>query len=281
MGWTRRTGIMLCYPYESKRLARWGSGPYLVQPKLDGDRCRAIIDETGVPTLLSSEENRIQSVPHIEEQLYNMHLSNIELDGELYTHGASHQAIHGAVSRTVNIHPEFENVEYWIFDIVSEEPQHKRLMRLLDFEESENVKVVPNNMAYSEEEIFETLSWYSKNNFEGIIVRNLNGLYVRRRSTEIMKFKPRRSDYYLIVGYEEEISIQGEPKNSLGALILKSDENQIFKVGTGSFLTRENRVGLWEEKESLIGHVAHVKYQHLTDRQVPRFPVLVDIVKVS
>ncbi len=283
MGWTRRNGIMLCYPYESRRLQKWGKGPYLVQPKLDGDRCRAIIDETGIPLLLSSEEHVIRSVPHIEEQLYNLHLFNIELDGELYTHGSSHQAIHGAVSRTVNIHPEYESVEYWVFDIVSHEPQHRRLNQLLDLrlDQTESIKLVNNVMAYSEEEIMETLERFTNDNYEGIIVRNLSGDYVRRRSTNIMKFKPRRDDHYIIVGYEEEISIHGEPKNSLGALILKSDENQMFKVGSGSFLTRENRITLWREKEKLIGRIAHVKYQHLTNRQVPRFPVLVDILTVT
>jgi hypothetical protein len=56
-----RTGIMLCYPFEEKRLNKWGN-KFLLQPKLDGDRCRAIFDEYGKVKLLSSEENEFNSV---------------------------------------------------------------------------------------------------------------------------------------------------------------------------------------------------------------------------
>jgi len=34
----KRAGVQLCYPFEEKRLAKW-EPPYIVQPKLDGERC--------------------------------------------------------------------------------------------------------------------------------------------------------------------------------------------------------------------------------------------------
>ena len=49
----RRKGIMLCAPLEEKRLLRW-TPPYLVQPKLNGERCRAIHTPEGY-ILVSSE----------------------------------------------------------------------------------------------------------------------------------------------------------------------------------------------------------------------------------
>ena len=67
--WVKRKGIMLCYPFEEKRLNKWAP-PYLVQPKLDGERMRAILDTEGKCTLLSSEENEIISSPkHAEASL--------------------------------------------------------------------------------------------------------------------------------------------------------------------------------------------------------------------
>jgi ATP-dependent DNA ligase len=62
-----------------------------------------------------------------------------------------------------------------------------------------------------EEEIMEKLEEFMANNYEGIIVRHPDAPYERKRSTNIMKFKPRREDFYTIIGAEEEISIHGEP----------------------------------------------------------------------
>ncbi len=274
-----RTGIMLCYPFETKRLEKWGN-KFLIQPKLDGDRCRAIFSEYGAVTLYSSEGNIINSVPHIQAQLEEFGYKNKEFDGELYTHGAMHQDIHSAVSRTVNIHPEFEQIDYHIFDYVSDEPQYVRSIELPKLlRPMDNIKLVETQYGETLEDVIHGLEYYTENGYEGIVLRNLDYPYMRKRSTGMMKFKPRKSDYYQIVGYEEEISIHGDPKNSLGALILASDTNEIFKVGSGSFLTKESRKVLWDRRETLVGEIAHIKYQHLTERRVPRFPVLVDIIR--
>jgi ATP-dependent DNA ligase len=263
---------------EEKRLEKW-SKPYIVQPKLDGDRCRAIIGEYGDVTLLSSEENNITSVPHIVHELHELGLKSVELDGELYHHGTSHQTIHGTVARTVNLHPEHEQVEYHVFDYVSAVTQIARTLNLWQmFEETEHIKKVQSQPAESIEHIMNLMKLYQEQGYEGIVVRNINYPYLRKRSTGMMKWKPRRDDYYVVVGVEEEISIEGEPKNSLGALWLEAEGGERFKVGSGSFLTRENRHELWQIKESLINRIAHIKYQHLTDRRVPRFPVLVELV---
>ena len=273
----RRQGIMLAYPFEQKRLDKWGF-PVLVQPKLDGDRCRAIIDNEGRVALLSSEENNIVSVPHIEDALRESGLKGIELDGELYRHGIPHQQVHGIVGRSKNISRDYDLIEYHIFDLVGAESQAKRTVALSNISFGSPLVRVPSFLCSSFEDVMKVFDELMAQGYEGIIVRNIEYPYMRKRSTGMMKFKPRAEDHYNIVGVEEEISIHGEPKQSLGALVLQSDEGHIFKVGSGSFLTRENRQGLWKAREKVVGRVARVKYQHLTERRVPRFPVLIDIV---
>jgi ATP-dependent DNA ligase len=276
---SKRTGIMLCYPFSEERLNKWPK-PWLVQPKLDGDRCRAIFNSEGRVKLLSSEENVISSVPHITQELEDMGLRDIELDGELYHHGASHQTIHGTVARTVNLHPEHMQVEYHVFDYVAPNSQLIRSGLLAEnLRQTDHIKLVQTRPAENIEHIMNLMALYQEQGYEGIVVRNITYPYMRKRSTGMMKWKPRKSDYYVIVGYEEEVSINGDPKGSLGALLLEGEGRERFKVGSGSFLTRENRQQLWLIKESLIGKIAHVKYQHLTERHVPRFPVLIEVIK--
>lgn len=276
---SNRKGIMLCYPFEERRLGKW-TLPVFIQPKLDGDRCRAILDSDGRCTLLSSEEHIITSVPHINLELEATGLKNIELDGELYHHGMTHEEIRSIVGRTVELHPDFTSMEYHVFDVIFPGAQCERLMKLVDLplKSCRSVRIVETDVAYSLEQIMSSYDGYIERGYEGFIIRHTDAPYIRRRSTMVMKFKPKKEDYYTIVGYVEEVSIQGFNKGSLGALICKDDMGTIFKVGTGPALTRDARLLLWKERDTLPGRIAKVKYQHLTEKKVPRFPVLVEVV---
>lgn len=280
-----RKGIMLAYPFEEKRLAKW-KAPYLIQPKLDGDRCRGCIDSQGNVVLLSSEENEITSVPHINSALSRLHLRNVEFDGELYIPGAPHEAIHSIVSREVNMHPDSDCIEFHIFDIVKEGIQIERTNLLLDIINYKgagrsfgSLQIVPNSFVWTIEDIMKMSNDYIQSGYEGFVVRDFYAPYVRKRSTQMMKFKPRKEDIYEIIGTAEEVSIHGVAKGALGAFICKGDDGTRFQIGSGSLLTRENREAFWKEKDTFNGKYARVKYQHLTHaRGVPRFPVVVEII---
>jgi len=271
--WQRWRGIMKCYPFEEKRLAKW-QPPYIVQPKYDGVRCRAV-SVGGSYLLLSSEENIIHSVPHINETLDGLGI-DIELDGELYCHGMSFEEIVSITSRTVNRHPSYKSIQFHIFDLVTPEAQAVRLVKLNDLKDRSPYLIIsPFWVCWSLDEIMHTYDILMKMSYEGIIVRHFQCPYERKRSVWIMKFKPKKTDEYKIVGYKEEVSIQGVSKGTLGALVCESGDGQVFSVGTG--FTEEQRHLLWQEREALIGKTCVVGYQHLTDRKVPRFPVFVEV----
>ena len=270
----RWKNIMKAYPFEEKRLSKW-KPPFIVQPKYDGVRCRAVPTENGI-LLLSSEENVIFSVPHINEELKSLGLK-AELDGELYIHGASFEEIVSITSRTVNISSDHQKIQYHVFDIVNEESQIQRLLtinKLAGLKPS--LKIAPFWLCESLDEIMKTYDFLLREKYEGIIVRTLFNQYERKRSTQVMKFKPKKSDSYEIIDFEEEISISGTPKDSLGALVLSSGDGSTFKVGTG--FSAEQRHDLWRSRDDLKGKVALINYQHLTDRKVPRFPVFVEVI---
>jgi DNA ligase-1 len=275
--WQRWKNIMKCYPFEEKRLAKW-TPPFILQPKYDGDRCRAIKLSNGNFVLLSSEENIISSCPHINTSLDD-NSTNLpsELDGELYCHTMPHESIHGIVSRTVNLHPDFQLIHFHIFDIVNEEIQARRLVTLnkLDFN-SPFIEKSPYWICNNLDEITRTYDELIKLGYEGIIVRNIENYYERKRSTLVMKFKPKQQDEYEIINTTEEVSIEGTPKDTLGAIVCRSGDGNIFNVGTG--FTDERRKELWEARDLLPGQKAIVKYQHITTgNKVPRFPVFIEI----
>lgn len=279
--WQRWKGIMKCYPFEEKRLAKWPT-PYIVQPKFDGIRCRAIPLMTGLKDneylLLSSEENVIYSVPHINEALSNLQL-RAEFDGELYCHGMSFEEIISITSRTINFHHNSKEIKFHVFDIVNDQPQMRRQL-LVDALRGLHpyIEIAPFWLCESLEDVMRVFDKVIELGYEGIIVRHNLAPYERKRSTLVMKFKPKKEDNYVITGYEEEISINGTPKGRLGSLQCLSGDGNIFSIGTG--FTDEVRETLWTCKEGIIGKIAKVKYQHLTSgRKVPRFPVFVEVIE--
>ena len=273
----RWKNIMKCYPFEEKRLLKWAP-PYIVQPKYDGFRCRVVPTESGT-LLLSSEENIFFSVPHLNKVFDTLNL-NLELDGELYVHGMSFDELSSILSRTVNLHPAHNLVEFHCFDIINSESQIERLLTIEKLKGiSQHLQIAPFYICESLDDIMRVYDLLIKNNYEGIIVRHISNLYERRRSTLIMKFKPKKDDTYEIINAVEEVSVDGRPKNSLGALICSSGDGETFKVGTG--FTQEQRQTLWANKELLPGKVCKVSYQHLTDRKVPRFPVFTGVLEMD
>lgn len=278
-----RKGIMLASSLDIYKFESWNCS-YIAQPKLKGVRCRAIIKDR-VVTLLSSEENRIVSVPHINVFL-SQAKEDIEFDGELYVHGMSLPAISGITKRTRNIHPNFDVMEYHMFDIVENAKQTARLYKLDTWKETfENspIKIVESVLLTNSKDMTEALTEFMRMKYEGIILRKHDEFYQRKRVQTMMKFKPREKDEYLIVGTKEEISIHGDLKGTLGAFICEKD-GQLFGVGTGPVLTKEMRQKLWDNREVFDSRrfKAVIKYEGLTPlpRNVPYCSVIVDIIKI-
>lgn len=274
--WTRRVGIQLAYPYEKKRLTKYGR-PLLVQPKLNGERCRAILKRNTI-TLLSSEENEITTLPHIPKSLACLTFAHLELDGELYCHGMSKQQI-GSYIRRKQPKEGFEQINFHVFDLVDESVcQLERLALFYQYIAPHLTHPVETHRVEDDASIQILLTHYMSLGYEGVIVRNPLAKYQRKRTTDMMKWKPRGKDSYLIVGYKEEIDIYGTPKGTLGSLLLESDGER-FSVGSGSYFTRSAREQLWTIRETLPGKYATVKYPELTDRGIPNHPVIVEITE--
>ena len=284
---SRRKGIMLCYPFEEERLVgtgrkSWNQWPVLVQPKIDGIRCKVNLASL---LMTSSEENPIYSVPHIKEaiekarDIFKRH-DITELDGELYSSDLTFEEICSAVLRD-NPVEEGKKIEYHIFDFLTEDNTRSNASRyqvlgLIDdalryHELNEHLVIVPTFFAHSIGEVYTMLEYQIGKGNEGIIIRHPYAYYQEKRVTTMLKFKPKRSDTYKVVGVKQLTDKYGFFKNMLGALTLTDPEGNLFNVGTG--FTDEDRRILWAEKDTLPGKYCTINYQNLTQLGVPRFAV--------
>jgi len=294
-----RKGVMLAKPMDICRIEHWPK-PFIAQPKLDGFRGRIQIWNTfDKPKIrmLSSSESLISSAPHIYKQFKALAKtwasieSYTEFDGEFYKHGMpfsnrNKTSISSIMSRTQNLHPEFEKIEFHAFDLKSVDVQMTRMLKLKlitrEFDYTQSLRYVGYQMINSVDELTAYLSDCMIEGYEGIVVRHPQEFYISKKTYAAMKLKPRKTDEYKIVGANEEISKDGIPKDALGSFICEKD-NQRFSVGSGPMLTKEGRKRMWEYRNLLINgnFKALIKYQYLTPgRDVPYGPVLMDVESI-
>lgn len=299
---TKRAGILLCYPFEEKRILKWNS-TVLVQPKLDGERCRAIVDIN--PLLYSSEVTREKERGfYHEEELSNLPADfgttirnfalpslldsfrvlylklgyNIELDGELYIHGWDFNDIHSIVSRKRNLHPAEHLMEFHVFDLITRNlAQIDRIRKLMEIKDlfPPNIKLVKTIPAENILTVREMFQYFIDDGYEGIIIRNMDAPYVRRRSPFIMKFKPKKSDIYDIVGYVEG---KGKYAGTIGTLKCQGNDGTIFEIGSFS-VTDSEREKMWNRRNELTNFACKINYQHRWPSGIPKSGVFVELVE--
>lgn len=275
--WTRRTGIQLAYPMDLKKLAKMPC-PWLVQPKLNGERCRLIV-RRGLVTMLSSEENEITSLPHIIQSVQTLQLPDVELDGEIYLHGMSKQEI-GSYLRRNGPKKGYEQIQYHVFDLVCDREQILRLDILHNdlwpiLKTAGCLQLVATHKVDNAARLVDLLTFWIEQRYEGLVTRNAVAMYERKRTVNMLKWKPKHKDSYLIVGFEEEVDQYKTPKNMLGAIWCEK-EGQRFKVSAGGF-SHQDRFELWGDRNEYLHKYLLVRYPELTDRGVPNHAVALEI----
>lgn len=284
-----RTGIQLAVPFSLSRLNNEGRyplkwhPPYIVQPKLNGERCRCIV-ENGRCLLLSSSEDIIPAVPHINSQALKF-LPNGEYDGELYTHGLTWSEIHSVVSREINLHPNYERLNYHIFDIIMSGSQADRTRRLqsISFPIDSPILQVETSIAYSYSELLSLYDQYIDLGYEGFIIRHIDSPYEKKRVSSMMKFKPKATDTYTLLSIYEAISEDGVLLGMVGGFVCCDSEMTQFSVGAGK-LTHPERKRIWsnylQDSSYIIpGRLLEIEYQTMSDKKkVPLFSRAIRII---
>lgn len=260
---------MECYPYDFKRFATWKYG--IIQPKYDGDRVRMVIRNKQA-ILLSSSKRLITSLPHLNKEFTERYskLEGFELDFEAYYHGMKHPEISGIIRTTKFVPAKAYLIKAYILDIPQAPAMlEQRISLLNEIKESSLVISVPSYRVNTCEEIQNFLKTFCADGYEGFVLKNPMSIYETKRSVNWIKYKPRKSDSYPIVGFEEEVDKYGQRKGTLGALILASPKGT-FSVGTG--FNQHDRDEIWNNQDSYLGKLFTISYQELSKDGIPREP---------
>ena len=259
------------------------TGEKLIEVKLDGVRVIAIVYPTGHVNLFSRNGKQLDNFPLIVEQLSQVAKGFGEpmvLDGEVMS--SSFQDLMKQVHRKDNV--TTNDAVLNLFDIltledfeagVAEVPQQLRSETLLGWH-STYEKELPNVTVLHHELIdldnpdgqarFREINAQAiEGGYEGIMIKDPDAPYECKRSVAWLKLKPFIEVSLTVVDFEEGT---GRNIGRLGAIICEGeDDGRRIRVNVGSGFSDANRTDYWVDRQALVGHVAEVRADAVTQNQ--------------
>ncbi len=243
--------------------------PALAQPKLNGIRCLAKKVSKKKMVYTSREGKVFATLEHLTPDLLKIMKVNQVLDGELFTRQLTFQQITSAVKR---LQDNTAMIQLWVYDIVDEKtPFDERLSQYLKMIKTAKSKLLVSvtcEEVKNEEEVMALHDRYYEAEFEGIMIRNIKGLYKETyRSKDLQKHKNFIDDEYEIVGYHDG---EGKDEGAVTWICVTEDGEEFDCTPNGTY---PQRYKWWKDRKKYIGKMLTVRYQNLSDdRNVPVFP---------
>lgn len=261
--------VMLCAKLDDKVIDKM-QWPAYAQLKLDGMRC-AIIVKDGKVDVRSRNGKEIQVHGHFD--YFADFADNMVFDGELMVkdlnenfldrktgNGILNKCVKGTITA-----PETSFIHIVLYDVIEHQhfingvwntPYSVRYEKLIDlcFGKASSCSLVLNNIVKNLEEAETVFKDMLAQGQEGIILKNLKGIWENKRSKSLVKFKAELDADMEVIGWEEGT---GRLEGKLGALTVASaDRKIIVNVGTG--FSDEQRAEF--TKEATLGKIAAIQY---------------------
>lgn len=258
---------MLAIPFNEKKIMF----PCLCQPKYDGVRCTISKDADGIHII--SRKGKPYDIPHLREWAEKNDWI-LPLDGELYNHKElSFQEIVSAVKRKSDITSKIRYVVYDrpVADIMNGDRWTQLQTDFKKVKKDAPAYISSCKMCFNVKDLWDYHKECTEQGYEGIIIRNIDGMYeFGFRSNNLIKLKVFEDAEFEIVDVVEATGREA----GTAIFVCKCDGGE-FKVKPQG--TRELRHKYWLNKKSLIGKMVTVKYQGVSDDNIPRFPSAISI----
>jgi len=277
---------MLAHKYiERSHKVVW---PAQAQPKLNGVRCVTRPKDDGV-FFQTRKGKEYTTMGHLTPAILEIQALGIDLpDGELFNEDFSLERISAAVKK---FNKDTPSIQMWIYDYVDNTQSNEKrsynlsmafdtLIRRNPSKGSEidvggitcqcygGLVCVPTIEITDDADMHKWHDIFASAGYEGIIIRNKNGLYsIGHRTVDLLKFKHFIDDEFVIIGGEEAT---GDDAGTV-VFICKTKEGKTFNVRPKG--TRPRRRQYFEQLDELIGKELTVRYQNLSDYGIPIFPV--------
>lgn len=248
--------------------------PALGQPKLDGHRCTALIDENGKCTIWSRTRKKITSMIHIEQEIEKTlgQYKGLILDGELYNH--EYKSDFEQLSSAIRKKEQPENyhiIQYHIYDCIIDGPFSDRTEYLKKILPAKN-KFLKRVETVAIKDFDDNKRYYQHcmdRGYEGSMIRNAHGKYENKRSYHLQKVKKFDDAEFPIVGIEKEG--KGKLRGHVGSFSCKAPNGNIFGVKMKG--KTEKLKEYFENHDLWKGKKLTVQFQGWTTKsRVPRFP---------
>jgi DNA ligase-1 len=243
------------------------------EPKFDGMRCLAVINNNSVK-LLSRAGLEITTLGHINEALSIISKSidnTIILDGEIYSMelGGFQDQMKAVKKYREGI---TEKLNFNVYDIINDASFHVRnnmIKWVFDeykFDIDSPIKRVERYKT-SKEEFPKYHKQFIEEGFEGTMVRwGDEGYKMDARSKNLLKYK----DFIDIVAEVIDV-IPSDARPTQGIVVCRLDNGGEFKATPK--MSHEDREELLTNKHEYIGQKAEIRFFEYTDDGLPRFPV--------
>jgi DNA ligase-1 len=168
-----------------------------------------------------------------------------------------------------------EKLEYWIYDIISDEVFSKRYYEKLSnkmFTFPDGVIITPTVKIHSPEDVSAYHLEYVSKKFEGVMIRfDLGGYEVGHRSNQLLKLKSFVDDEFKIVDI-----IKGEGSyDGCAIFVCDNGHGKTFKCNPEG--TMEIKQRYYKDRKYLLGKYLTIRYQELSKDEIPIFPVGISV----
>jgi DNA ligase 1 len=281
-------GVMLAESYAKKESKV--KGKFFITLKLDGNRCVAVNEEDGVK-FFTRKGQPIQGMTELENQFKELP-KGLVYDGELLLVNKDNlpsDELFRATQKVVRKDGEKKDLEFHVFDSLSIEEfydgkskktyeQRRNTLDLMfnHFNDGQiqSIHLLPVLYQGIDKNMIGVLmKWAEEKNYEGLMINTANGLYVTKRTDNLLKVKQFKTADLLVVSLEK--AIDGQFKDLLARVNVEYKGNL---VGVGSGFTIEERRQFTDNPDLIIGKVIEVQFfeeskDEKTGEPSLRFPV--------